>query len=86
VDECKPLAVGGGGTGMDRSYAVAVDAAGTIVAAGNFHGQAVQVDPIKPTLKPSGPKHFKLKCDEPLSDFAFKCNLRRYTTATKPPR
>jgi hypothetical protein len=24
----------------------------------------------------------KLKCDEPLSDFAFKFNLRRYTVVT----
>jgi len=34
---------------------------------------------MKPTLKPSGTKHLTLKCDIPLSNFAFKCNLRRYT-------
>jgi hypothetical protein len=38
----------------------------------------VQVDPIKPKLKLPGTKHLKLKCDEPLSNFAFKFNLRRY--------
>jgi GH24 family phage-related lysozyme (muramidase) len=25
-------------------------------------------------------QRLKLKCDEPLSDFAFNCNLRRYGT------
>ena len=43
------------------------------------HGRAVQVDPIKPTLKAPGTKLLKLKCDKPLSNFAFKINLRRYT-------
>ena len=43
------------------------------------HGRAVQVDPIKPKLKAPGTKRLKLKRDEPLSNFAFKINLRRYT-------
>jgi len=43
------------------------------------HGRAVQVDPIKPTLKAPRTKRLKLKCDEPLSDFAFNLNLRRHT-------
>jgi hypothetical protein len=43
------------------------------------HGRAVQVDPVKPTLKPPGTKHLKLKSDKPLSKFAFNFNLRRYT-------
>ena len=34
-----------------------MDAAGVIVAAGNFHGKAVQVDPMKPMLKPPGTEH-----------------------------
>ena len=39
----------------------------------------MQVDPIKPTLKASGIKLFKkTKYDEPLSNVAFKFNLRRY--------
>ena len=38
----------------------------------------MQVDPIKSTLKAPGIKLLKLKYDEPLSNFAFKFNLRRY--------
>ena len=38
----------------------------------------MQVDPIKPTLKPPGTQRLKLKYDEVLSNFAFKFNLRRY--------
>jgi len=38
----------------------------------------VQVDPIKPMLKPPGTKRLKLKYDELLSNVAFKFNLRRY--------
>ena len=37
----------------------------------------MQVDPIKPKSKAPGTKRLKLKCDEPLSNFAFKFNLRR---------
>jgi len=42
-------------------------------------GEAVQVDPIKPVLKAPGTKRLILQSDEPLSNFAFKFNLRRYT-------
>jgi len=45
---------------------------------GARHGEAVQVDHIKPTLKPPGPKRFKLQCDILLSTSAFKFNMRRY--------
>ena len=41
----------------------------------------MQVDPIKPKLKPPRSKRLKLKCDEPLSKFAVKFNLRRFTMA-----
>jgi hypothetical protein len=41
----------------------------------------VQVDPIKPTLKAPGIKLSKLKYDKPLSNFAFRFNLRRYFEA-----
>ena len=41
----------------------------------------MQVDPIKPMLKPPGTKCLKLKYDEVLSNFAFKSNLHRYTLA-----
>ena len=39
----------------------------------------MQVNPIKPMLKPPGTKHLKLKYDELLSSLAFKFNFRRYT-------
>ena len=41
----------------------------------------MQVDPIKPKLKPPGTKRLKLKCDILLSTSAVKFNLRRYTLA-----
>ena len=41
---------------------------------------AVQVDPIKPTLKAPGSQRLKLKCDTLLSTSAFNFNLRRYST------
>jgi len=41
----------------------------------------VQVAPIKPTLKAPGSKRLKLNFYGPLSNFAFKFNLRRYTKA-----
>ena len=46
-----------------------------------YDGEAVQVDPMKPTLKAPGATRLKLKYDEPLSKFAFNFHLRRYTTA-----
>ena len=39
----------------------------------------MQVDPVKPNLKLPGTQRLKLKCDEPLSNIAFKFKLRRYT-------
>ena len=41
----------------------------------------MQVDPIKPALKAPGIRPLKLKCDEPLSNFALNFNLRRYNQA-----
>ena len=38
----------------------------------------MQVDPIKTKLTLPGAKRLKLKCDEPLSNFAFSFNLRHY--------
>ena len=43
----------------------------------------MQLNPIKPTLKASGIKLFKMKYDKPLSNFAFKFNLCRYNKATR---
>jgi hypothetical protein len=40
-------------------------------------GGAVQVDPIRPTLKEPGTKRLNLNCGELLSDVAFKFKLRR---------
>jgi len=40
----------------------------------------VQVNPIKPTLKAPGTKRLNPKCDGPVSNFAFKFNLHRYTS------
>ena len=39
----------------------------------------MQVDPIKPTLKPPGTKGSKLELDGLLSNFCFQFSLRRYT-------
>jgi len=50
----------------------------TALATLNAQGEAVQVDPFKPKLKPPGTQHLKLNYDGLLSYFGFKCNLRRY--------
>ena len=47
-------------------------------------GRAVQVDPMKPALKPPGTKRLKLTYDKLLSNVAFKINLRRYSLAGSP--
>ena len=44
-------------------------------------GRAVQVDPIKPTLKLSGSERLKLISDELLLNLAFNFYLRRYIMA-----
>ena len=41
----------------------------------------MQVDPIKHILKALGTKRLKLQYDGPLSNFAFKFDLRRYKLA-----
>ena len=41
-------------------------------------GQAVKIDPIKPTLKPPGTQRLKLHHDDGLLNFALKLSLRRY--------
>jgi len=43
---------------------------------------AVQVDPIKPTLKAPGSERLKVEQEKLLSNFAFKFNLRLYTQAS----
>jgi len=44
------------------------------------HGKAVQLDPIKPTLKAPGSQRLKLKYGNTLSTVAVKLYLRRYNT------
>ena len=77
MNECKPLhcgahrhvahAGGGGVRAVRRS--------------GARNGRAVQVDPIKPKLKPPGYTLLKLSHDGPASNFAFKYNSRRHIMA-----
>jgi len=50
-------------------------------AAARRHGRAVQVHPIKATLKPPGTRRLKLKYYQLPSSFAFKFYLRRFTMA-----
>jgi len=76
VDECKPLPHGGGGLHAQPHRGCA-----RLLWE---PGWAVQVDPIKPTLKPPATKHVKLICDILLSTFACKFNLRRYNRVTNP--
>jgi hypothetical protein len=40
----------------------------------------VQVEPIKPVLKPPGTKRLNLNCEEPLSNDALIFKLRRYNS------
>ena len=42
----------------------------------------MQVDSIKPKLKPPGTKRLKLNCETLLSTSAFNFNLRRYNKAS----
>jgi len=62
---------GGGGGGGDMG--------GRPSSRGNPQGRAVQVHPMKTTLKPPGTERLKLKCDKLVSTSAFKFSMRRYT-------
>ena len=75
VSECKPLQVGGAVQGARHPGERRLHAA-------RHTGRAVQVDPIKAELKAPGSLTLKLIYDEPLSTFALKLNLRRYTLAS----
>ena len=74
VNECKPLA-GGGVRARHRVAGARRPAAA--------RGRAVQVDPIKPTLKAPESKPLKLEHEKTLSIFAFKFYLRHYSEALK---
>jgi hypothetical protein len=43
--------------------------------AADAQGRAVQVDPIKPTLKGPGIKRLKVKCDKSAFQFCFQSQL-----------
>ena len=43
----------------------------------------MQVDPIKPTLKPPGTKRLQLQYHDPPSNSAFKFSLRRYSLVAR---
>jgi hypothetical protein len=45
----------------------------------NTRGRAVQVDPVKPTLKAPGTKRLKLEYDGTALNFGFNFNSRRYS-------
>jgi len=71
-----------GGSGVAPPGGRDLPAAGAAPAPrDDLTGRAVQVNPIKPRLKPPGDERLKLKCDILLSTFAVKFNLRRYTLA-----
>ena len=68
----------GGDWDVRRKRQLRAPSAGQDVG-GQCQGVAVQVDPMKPTLKPPGSKRLKLEHEKQLSNFAFTFNLRRYT-------
>jgi len=85
------------GTSSAGSFRAAVGRAAAAAATGDYedgdgygaaeggltpHGRAVQADPIKSTLKPTGSKRLKVSCDILLSTSAFIFNLCRYSTGT----
>jgi hypothetical protein len=70
MDECGPL--GGGGVLADRVRQP------LLPPQLRRPGEAVQSEPMKPKLKAPGTKRLKLKYENMLSRFAFKCNLRRH--------
>jgi len=82
------VGVGAGELERVRVGTTAGDGVGVVAFnLGYLPGRVVQVDPIKPKLKLPGTKRLKLTCYEPLSRFAFKFKLRRYTrggAATRP--
>jgi hypothetical protein len=53
------------------------------VPAAGARGRAMQVDPIKHTLKAPGSMHLKLGYGGPVSNFGFEFNLRRYSELSR---
>ena len=76
MDECKPLG-GGASRDMRRWRRRGVTWTSRAMCPAAERGRAMQVDPIKPTLKAPGIEHLTLKYDKLLSiclHFAFKSN------------
>jgi len=73
-------ALGGGASGAWRRGVGARRDQLRRQTAAREHGEAVQVDPVKPKAKAPGSKRLKLKCDKLLSSFAFNFNLRCFST------
>ena len=76
VNECKLLVIG---PTCDTARFCGLDASSAVDGTCCL-GWAVQVDPIKPKLRPPGTKRLKPNCDVLLSNSASKSNLRRYTS------
>jgi hypothetical protein len=68
MDESKPLTTGGSSTARRAPLLTC-------------RGGALQVDPVKPTLKAPGSERLKVKSDVLLSNVAFNFNSHRYTAA-----
>ena len=75
---CEAVGAGGGAAGAGAAAARGVRHAAEPELRGGGRGRAVQVDPIKPTLRALGTQCLKLTSDGPLSNLALKINLRRY--------
>ena len=69
-----------GGVQSDRRRGVRGGGRGPGDGADRVQGRTVQVDPIKPVLKPPGTQRSKLDFDGLLSSFPYKFSLRRYST------
>jgi hypothetical protein len=70
--------------GLDlKGAALSVEHAQHIIQLATDLGRPVQVDPIRPRLKPPGTKRLKLNCDVLRSNSAYKFSLRRYTSGSK---
>jgi len=67
-NECKTLVLGSREADLVAAYHTA------LMAGLAARGRAVQLDPIKPTLKAPGSKRLKPEDDKLLSDFAFNFN------------
>jgi hypothetical protein len=80
-NECQPLQGGREPSHGQRPGHPVQDAA--LQRRRDHLGRAVQVDPIKPKLKPPGAKRLKLECVVLVSTSAFKFNLRRYISVMR---